>query len=46
MVDRHMVHPLTPHLSPSSLSYPRGCQTQEKVVAACAKTFVVIADYR
>ena len=23
-----------------------GCQTQEKVVAASAKTFVVIADYR
>ena len=25
---------------------PRGCQTQEKIVAASAKTFVVIADYR
>ena len=24
----------------------RGCQTQEKVVAASAETFVVIADYR
>ena len=23
-----------------------GCQTQEKIVAANAKTFVVIADYR
>ena len=24
----------------------RGCQTQEKVVAASTKTFIVIADYR
>lgn len=46
MVDRHMVHIHTLSLSPSSLTYSRGCQTQEKVVAACAKTFVVIADYR
>lgn len=23
-----------------------GCQTQEKIVAANAKTFIVIADYR
>ncbi|XP_032896278.1 ribose-5-phosphate isomerase [Amblyraja radiata] len=24
----------------------RGCLTQEKIIAACAKTFIVIADYR
>eukprot|EP01101_Sappina_pedata_P009412 TRINITY_DN5489_c0_g1_i1.p2 TRINITY_DN5489_c0_g1~~TRINITY_DN5489_c0_g1_i1.p2 ORF type:complete len:243 (-),score=108.79 TRINITY_DN5489_c0_g1_i1:30-758(-) len=23
-----------------------GCQTQEKIVASCAKTFIVVADYR
>ena len=32
--------------SPHPLNPSRGCQTQEKVVAACAKTFAVIADYR
>ena len=29
-----------------SMFVSRGCQTQEKVVAASAKIFVVIADYR
>jgi ribose 5-phosphate isomerase A len=23
-----------------------GCQTQEKIVASCAKSFVIIADFR
>ena len=31
---------------PSLTHTHSGCQTQEKVVAASAKTFVVIADYR
>lgn len=35
-------------LLPSSLAFPnvRGCLTQEKIVAGCAKHFIVIADYR
>lgn len=42
-----------PEVSSSLASYPflflpqnRGCLTQEKIVAGCAKHFIVIADYR